>query len=163
MQAGCCHPSAKTYCAHAYLPNLSLVVQADRMLLWGCVSVRHFSVEVSQDQCGRRSGCQSQQYLSVKSVSKKALHFYRTGSHLEYLQNQIQPPVNSCRTIDTCTFSLFQPYPSPPPQVATGWNWAQEPHVQQTRHTGRVSTFACKPFDAACKLCEHSHWPQCVP
>ena len=28
-------------------------------------------------------------------------------------------------------------------------------------HTGRVSTFACKfaykPFDLACKLCEHSH------
>ncbi len=29
-------------------------------------------------------------------------------------------------------------------------------------HTGRESTcackFACKPFDVACKLCEHSHW-----
>ena len=30
-------------------------------------------------------------------------------------------------------------------------------------HTGCVSRFACKPFDAACNLCEHSHWQQSVP
>ena len=34
-------------------------------------------------------------------------------------------------------------------------------------HTGRESRSACKfvrkPFDIACNLCEHSHWPQCVP
>ena len=30
-------------------------------------------------------------------------------------------------------------------------------------HTGRVSRFACEPFDVACNLCEHSRSLQCVP
>ena len=44
------------------------------------------------------------------------------------------------------------------------WNWEQQ---QGPVHAGRMSTFAhkfaCKPFDIACKLCEHSYWLQSVP
>ena len=50
------------------------------------------------------------------------------------------------------------------------WNWKKS--YQSVFHFGPVHTghgstfsgkFARKSFDVVCKLCEHSHWPQCVP
>ena len=49
-------------------------------------------------------------------------------------------------------------------------NWGQflqtkrsvRPRIHATRKL-IARKFACKPFDVACKLCEHSYWPQCVP
>ena len=45
-------------------------------------------------------------------------------------------------------------------------HWSHRSEVHATSlgpvHTGCGSTFACKSFDVASKLCEHSRWPQCV-